>query len=77
VTAYRTISAEDAIGVPVCVACRLLGVSRSAFYEWERGEPSDRALTDAWLLEQIKQIPRARRRGYLPAAAVDPAAPCA
>jgi hypothetical protein len=31
------------------VACRLLGVSRSAYYDWERGAPSDRALTDAWL----------------------------
>ena len=56
------ISAEKAQGFPVSVACRLLGVSRSAFYEWERGAPSDRALSDAWLLEQIKQI-HAENRG--------------
>jgi putative transposase len=56
------ISAEKAEGFPVSVACRLLGISRSAYYEWERGAPSDRALTDAWLLEQIKQI-HAEHRG--------------
>jgi putative transposase len=56
VTVYRMISAEKAQGFPVSMACRLLGVSRSAFYEWERGAPSDRQLTDAWLVEQIKQI---------------------
>jgi len=56
------ISAEKARGFPVSMACGLLGVSRSAYYEWERGAPSDRALTDAWLLEQIKQI-HAEHRG--------------
>jgi putative transposase len=56
VTVYRMMSAEKAQGFPVSMACRLLGVSRSAFYEWERGAPSDRQLTDAWLVEQIKQI---------------------
>src|SRR4051794_19263907 len=60
--AYQMISAEKAGGFPVSVACGLLGVSRSAYYEWERGAPSDRALTDAWLLEQIKQI-HAEHRG--------------
>jgi putative transposase len=64
VTAYRMISAEKAQGFPVSVACRLLGVSRSAFYAWERGVPSDRALTDAWLLEQIKQIHGEHRGVY-------------
>lgn len=31
-----------------------LGVSRSAYYDWEHGAPSDRELADAWLLERIK-----------------------
>ena len=56
------ISAEKATGFPVSVACALLGVSRSAFYEWARGAPSDLELTDAWLLEQIKAI-HAQHRG--------------
>jgi len=64
VTAYRMISAEKATGFPVSVACELLRVSRSAFYEWERGAPSDRELTDAWLLERIKEIHAAHRGVY-------------
>jgi putative transposase len=62
VTVYRMISAEKATGFPISVACALLGVSRSAYYDWERGAPSDRALTDAWLVEQIKAI-HAENRG--------------
>jgi putative transposase len=58
------ISAEKATGFPVSVACALLGVSRSAFYVWERGAPSDRELTDAWLIEQIKAIHAAHRGVY-------------
>jgi HTH-like domain/Integrase core domain len=61
VTAYRIISAQKA-RTPVSLACELLGVSRSGFYAWERRAPSDRALTDAWLIEQIKQI-HAENRG--------------
>ena len=36
--------------------CRALGVNRTSFHDWERRAPSDRALTDAWLTEKIKQI---------------------
>jgi len=36
--------------------CRALGVNRTSFHDWERRAPSDRALSDAWLTEQIKQI---------------------
>jgi putative transposase len=38
------------------VLCRVLGVNRTSFHDWERRPPSDRALTDAWLTEKIKQI---------------------
>jgi len=31
-------------------------VSRSGYYEWAGRAPSDRALSDAWLTEKIKQI---------------------
>jgi putative transposase len=31
-------------------------VNRTSFHDWERRAPSDRALTDAFLVEQIKQI---------------------
>jgi len=49
------ISAEKA-STPVSVCCALLGVSRSGYYDWERRAPSDRALSDAWLIERIREI---------------------
>jgi putative transposase len=57
------ISAERA-RTPVSVACRLLGVSRSGYYDWERRAPSDRALTDAWLIEKIRAIHETHRGVY-------------
>jgi putative transposase len=57
------ISAEKA-STPVSVCCRLLGVSRSGYYDWERRAPSDRALSDAWLIERIREIWAENRRVY-------------
>ena len=51
-TAYRLISAEKA-RTPVSMACRLLGVSRSGYYEWAANVPSARARQDSELIEQI------------------------
>ena len=61
-SAYRIISAEKAKGVPVSLACELLEVSRSGYYEWATRAPRDRELTDAWLTEKIRQI-HAENRG--------------
>jgi putative transposase len=36
--------------------CRVLGVSRAGFYAWERRAPCDRALSDAWLTEKVREI---------------------
>jgi putative transposase len=44
--------------------CRVLGVNRTSFHDWERRPPSDRALSDAWLTEKIKQIHVASRGVY-------------
>ena len=44
--------------------CRVLGVSRTGFRNWERRAPSDRALTDAWLIEKIKLIHEQSRGVY-------------
>jgi putative transposase len=63
VSVFRLIAAEKA-NHPVSLMCRLLGVSRSGFHAWERRAPSDRQLTDAWLLEQIKQIHADNRDVY-------------
>jgi putative transposase len=57
------ISAEKA-RTPVSVACELLGVSRSGYYAWASRAPSDRALSDAWLLEKIREIWQANRHVY-------------
>lgn len=62
-TAFRIISAEKA-SFPVSVMCELLDVNRSSFYAWERRPPSDRALADAWLTEQIREIWEQNRKVY-------------
>ena len=61
--AFRIISAEKA-RFPVSVMCELLDVNRSSFYAWETRPPSDRALADAWLTEQIREIWEQNRKVY-------------
>ena len=51
---YRFISAERA-RTPVSVSCKLLGVSRSGYYDWTSRRPCERARRDAGLTELIKQ----------------------
>jgi putative transposase len=60
---YSFIAAEKS-NFPVAVMCRMFGVSRTGFHNWERRAPSDRALQDAWLTEKIKQIHDASRSVY-------------
>jgi putative transposase len=61
--AYRIVLAEKA-RTPVSVACELLGVSTSGFYAWASRAPSDRDLSDAWLVEKIKAVHRENRGVY-------------
>jgi putative transposase len=63
VTCYRIVLAEKA-RTPVSVACELLGVSSSGFYAWAARAPSDRALSDAWLVEKIKTVHGENRGVY-------------
>ena len=56
--------AAEKTSFPVAVMCRVLGVSRTGFHNWERRAPSDRALADAWLTEKIRQIHDASRGVY-------------
>jgi putative transposase len=63
VSAFRLIAAEKA-NHPVDLLCSVLGVSRSGFYAWSTKAPSDRALSDAWLTEQIREIHAANRGVY-------------
>ena len=55
-TVHPFIEAEEAAGHSVQNACRLLEVSKSAYYERRRGVPSARDVTDADLLEKIRAI---------------------
>ena len=48
----------------VAMACRLLEVSRTAYYEWSTKEPSARELSDAELFEKITEIHKASRGTY-------------
>jgi putative transposase len=63
VSCYRIVLAEKA-RTPVSMACELLGVSTSGFYAWASRAPSDRALSDAWLLEKIKTVHGENRGVY-------------
>ena len=56
--------AAEKTNFPVAVMCRVLEVNRTAFHNWERRPPSDRALSDAWLTERIKLIHEESRGVY-------------
>jgi putative transposase len=56
--------AAEKTNYPVAVMCRVFGVNRTGFHNWERRAPSDRALEDAWLTEKIKRIDAASRGTY-------------
>jgi putative transposase len=55
VTCFRFIAAEKT-NHPISLMCRLLGVSKSGFYAWERRPPSARAVEDERLMQQITKM---------------------
>jgi transposase InsO family protein len=61
---YRFIAAEKEAARGVSRACAVLAVSRSAFYQWVKPEPSPRARADAALGERIGSIHAASRGTY-------------
>jgi hypothetical protein len=46
------------------VTCRVLGVSRSGYYEWVKRPPSKRDVEDAYLLDAIIEVHAAARAAY-------------
>src|SRR4051794_4929476 len=46
------------------MSCRLLGVSRSSYYEWAANRPCERAREDAKLIERLLVIHKAHRGVY-------------
>ena len=61
---YPFIEAEEEEQRAVVPACRLLEVSRSAYYEWSAHAPSHRKLADAELTEDIRTIHEGSRKTY-------------
>jgi putative transposase len=61
---YPFIEAEKAGQRSVNRACAVLEVSRAAYYEWHRQQPSRRAQEDLELTEQVKAIFKGSRRTY-------------
>ncbi len=61
---YPPVAELDAEGFPVAVACRLLKVSTSGFYDWRDRPPSPRARADAALLEHIRAAHAGSRCTY-------------
>jgi hypothetical protein len=43
-------------GLPIDVACRVLGVSVSGYYEWRNRAPSPRSLRHAWLTDLVMRV---------------------
>jgi transposase InsO family protein len=51
-------------GLPVEVACRVLGVSCAGFYAWRFRPPSARAVRHAWLTDVIREVHAASYGNY-------------
>jgi hypothetical protein len=50
--------------LPVQLACRVLGVAESGYYDWRSRPPSARSLRHAWLTEQIQAVHQASLGTY-------------
>ena len=61
---FRLVQELAADGVVVAVACRVLGVSTSGYYEWRGRAPSARDVADQALTEQIVAIHAMSRGTY-------------
>lgn len=53
---FRLVFELAADGFTVAEACRVLGVSRSSYYDWVTRTPSPRTVEDARLIETIRRI---------------------
>jgi len=60
---FKLIDAEKA-SYPISLLCRVLGVSRSGYYEWKDRPPSNRDRENTALTEKIRQIHDRSRQVY-------------
>lgn len=61
---YRLVRELADDGIDVAVACRVLEVSRSGFYEWLGRPASARDVDDAHLLDEIRAVHEMSRGTY-------------
>jgi len=61
---FRLVHELSCDDIDVTVACRVLEVSRSGYYDWRTRPPSDRDWDDAHLLDEIKDVHAASRATY-------------
>ncbi|HEY1133714.1 MAG TPA: IS3 family transposase [Nocardioides sp.] len=61
---FRLVQELAADGIDVAVACRVLKVSRSGFYEWRDRPPSARDLEDAYLANTVVEVHAMSRGSY-------------
>ncbi|WP_432563054.1 IS3 family transposase [Kineococcus sp. SYSU DK003] len=60
----RDLADDETAPVPVAVTCRVLGVSRSGYYEWLGRPTSARAVADAALTQTIVEVHVSSRATY-------------
>lgn len=51
-------------GLPVNVACQVLGVSSAGYYDWLIRPPSERAIRHVWLTDLIRRVHADSRQTY-------------
>ncbi len=61
---YRLVRELAADGIDVAVACRVLKVSRSGYYDWRHRPPSTRDVADAYLTDIILDVHTDSRCSY-------------
>jgi putative transposase len=61
---YRLVRELAGDGIDVAVACRVLEIPRSSYYDWLGRAASTRDVEDAYLIEQIREIHVASRETY-------------
>ncbi|HWA75441.1 MAG TPA: IS3 family transposase [Polyangiaceae bacterium] len=63
VSPYEVVQSENA-HYPVSHLCDAVGVSRSAFYDWCRATPSQRAQTNERILTEIRAVHKEHQERY-------------
>jgi putative transposase len=63
VSSYKLIEAHRT-NFPIPLMCRMLGVSKSGYYDWRDRQPSRRSREDGALTAKIREIHRRSRETY-------------